>query len=64
MNSLPSRSRMVGVIEESGRLPGWMALASPWIRPNIFSVTGLGGEIVHFVVEQKAEARERSRRCR
>ena len=55
MNSLPSRSTMVGVMDESGRLPGWIALASPCIRPNMFGVAGLGGEVVHLVVEQEAE---------
>ncbi len=31
---------MVGVIDESGRLPGWMAFASPCTRPNMFGVPG------------------------
>ena len=31
--SLPSLSTMVGVIAESGRLPGPMALAGPWMSP-------------------------------
>ena len=30
---LPSFATMVGVIEDSGRLPGAMALDSPWISP-------------------------------
>ena len=31
---------MVGVIEESGAFPGWMALASPWASPNWFGDPG------------------------
>ncbi len=40
MNSLPSFSTMVGVIDDSGRLPGAIAFASPWTRPNMFAVPG------------------------
>src|SRR5208337_1673760 len=32
--SWPSRTRIVGVMELRGRLPGPMALASDWIRPK------------------------------
>jgi hypothetical protein len=31
---------IVGVIEESIRLPGATAFASPWIRPNMFGRPG------------------------
>ena len=41
MNSLPSRSTMVGDIELSGRLPGSIWLALPWIRPNELGTPGL-----------------------
>ena len=41
MNSLPSLRTIVGVIDESGRLPGAIALASPCTRPNMFGVPGL-----------------------
>ena len=34
--SLPSLVTKVGVIDESGRLPGVMELAGPWSRPNMF----------------------------
>ena len=34
MKILPSLVTMVGLMEESGRLPGSMALFLPWIRPN------------------------------
>ena len=40
MNSLPSFSTIVGVIDESGRLPGAIALASPCTRPNMFGAPG------------------------
>jgi len=36
--SWPSFVTRVGVMDESGRLPGTMALASPWMRPNMFGV--------------------------
>ena len=36
--SLPSR--IVGVIDDSGRLPGWMALASSPISPKAFGTPG------------------------
>ena len=41
MATLPSRVRMVGVMEESGRLPGAMALASAPTTPNWFGAPGL-----------------------
>ncbi len=59
MNSLPSRRTMVGVMDESGRLPGAMAFASPCTRPNMFALAGLGGEVVHLVVQQESETRDR-----
>ncbi len=31
-------------MEESGRFSGWMALASPWIKWNMFSVPGLAAK--------------------
>src|SRR5271156_5976016 len=34
-SSLPSFRTIVGVMEESGRLPGPIALASLWIRPSL-----------------------------
>ena len=37
----PSRMRIVGVIDDSGRLPGAIALASPPTTPNIFGEPGL-----------------------
>ena len=36
----PSRIRMVGAMDDSGRLPGAMALASPWTSPNRLGVSG------------------------
>ena len=56
MRSLPSSSTMVGVMADSGRLPGAMALFGPWMRPYILGVPCFGGEVVHLVVEQEAEA--------
>ncbi len=53
--SLPSFRTMVGVIEESGRLPGPMEFAAPWIRPSPLGAPGFRGEIVHFVVEEEAQ---------
>jgi hypothetical protein len=41
MATLPSRVRMVGVIDDSGRLPGAMALASPPTTPNMLGAPGL-----------------------
>src|SRR5579883_3266145 len=41
MNSLPSLSSIVGIMEERGRFMGWIALASPCTSPNIFGVPGL-----------------------
>ena len=55
-NSLPSFTTIVGVIDESGRLPGAIAFASPCTRPNMFGVAGLRREVVHLVVEQEAGA--------
>ena len=37
----PSRSRMVGVIDDRGRLPGAIALASPPTTPNRLGEPGL-----------------------
>jgi hypothetical protein len=31
---------MVGVIAESIRLPGWIALTSPWTSPYMFGLPG------------------------
>ena len=39
--TLPSLLTIVGVIELSGRLPGWIELASPWTRPKMFAVPDL-----------------------
>ncbi|MCY1243792.1 hypothetical protein D9M72_568260 [compost metagenome] len=33
MNGLPSLEMIVGLIDDSGVLPGAIALASPWISP-------------------------------
>ena len=55
-NGLPSWSTMVGDIEDSGRLPGPGALASPPTRPIGVRRAGLGGEVVELVVEQDAGA--------
>ena len=38
--SFPSRSRIVGIIELSGRLPGAIVLASDCVKPNIFGEPG------------------------
>src|ERR1039458_7577829 len=43
-NGLPSRIRIVGTIEESGVLPGWMALNSPWISPYMLASPGFGAK--------------------
>ena len=32
----PSFRTIVGVIDDNGRFPGAIALASPWISPNMF----------------------------
>ena len=39
-HGLPSASTMVGLIEDSGRLPGPGALASPPTSPNAFGAPG------------------------
>ena len=39
----------------SGRLPGAMALAGPWMRPYMLGTPCFGGEVVHLVVEEEAE---------
>ena len=54
MNSLPSLVTIVGLIEESGRLPGAIAFFSPCTRPNMFGAAGPRGEVVHLVVEEEA----------
>ena len=54
-SGLPLRLTMVGAIEERGRLPGAMALASPSRRLVVIGVAGTDGEVVHVVVEQEAE---------
>ncbi len=59
MNGLPSRTTMVGVIEESGRLPRLDGVGFALDQPEHVRLARLGGEIVHFVVQQKAEARNR-----
>ena len=41
MNSLPSFSTIVGVIEDSGRLPGCTALAVPCTSPKALATPGL-----------------------
>ena len=55
-NGLPSFSTMVGVIDDSGRLPGPGSLASKPIKPVGVRRLGLGGEIVELVVEKDAGA--------
>ena len=40
-NTRPSRNTIVGAIDESGRLPGAMALAAPCTRPNMLGTPGL-----------------------
>ena len=55
-NGLPFLSTMVGDIDDSGRLPGPGALASPPIEAIGIGRAGLGGEIVELVVEQDAGA--------
>ena len=55
-NGLPSLSTMVGVIDDSGRLPGPGALASIAEQPVGVRRIRLGGEIVELVVEQDAGA--------
>ena len=55
-NTRPSRSTIVGDIEESGRLPPPGAFASPPTRPIGVRRAGLGGEVVELVVEQDAGA--------
>ena len=37
---LPLCTTMVGVMEESGRFPGPIALADPWIRPSELGTPG------------------------
>ena len=39
-NGLPSLTTMVGIMDDSGRLPGAMALRSPCTRPNMLGVPG------------------------
>ena len=55
-NGLPSFSTMVGVIDDSGRLPGPGALALEAEQPIGIRRVRLGGEIVELVVEQDAGA--------
>ena len=40
MNSAPSRLTIVGLIEDSGRLPGAIAFLAPCTSPNMFGVPG------------------------
>ncbi len=42
--TLPSRVTMVGVMDESGRLCGAMALASPCTSPNMLGAPGLAAK--------------------
>ena len=37
----PSRSTMVGVMEDNGRLPGAIVLGTPCTRPNRLALPGL-----------------------
>ena len=46
---------MVGVMAESGRLPGAMALFGALDEAELVGHAGRGGEVVHLVVEQEAE---------
>ena len=56
MATWPSLSRIVGVMVDSGRLPGAIAFASPPTTPKMFGCAGLGGKVIHLVVEQEAGA--------
>jgi len=55
IKGLPSRTTMVGVMAESGRLPGWIALASPCTSPKHVRAIRLGGKVIHFVIEEEAQ---------
>ena len=48
---------MVGVIEESGPLAGLDGVRFALDQPEHILLAGLGGEIVHLVVQQKTQAR-------
>jgi hypothetical protein len=48
---------MVGVIEESGRLRGCDGVGFALHQAESVGLAGLGGEIVHFVVEQETQPR-------
>src|ERR1700680_3981232 len=50
----PSFSTSVGDIDESGRMPGMIAFASPWTRPSRFGTPG-------FTVKSSISLSERSR---
>ena len=55
-SGLPSFSTMVGVIDDSGRLPGAGRVGVDADQAEGVRRAGLGGEIVEFVVEQHAGA--------
>ena len=55
-NGLPSLSTMVGVIDDSGRLPGPGRVGVEADQPVGVRRARLGGEIVELVVEQHAGA--------
>ena len=52
--TLPSFITIVGAIEDSGRLPGAMALAVALHQPEPVGHAGFDGEVVHLVVQQEA----------
>ena len=53
--SLPSFRTMVGVMAESGRLPGAMELAGPWMRRNMLGTPTL--EVKSSISSLRAKAR-------
>ncbi len=62
-NRPPFVVTMVGVIAESGRLPGAIEFAGPWIRPIHVGHAHLGGEVVHLIIHKEAKALHRDARA-
>lgn len=52
-NTLPSLVTIVGLMDDSGRLPGAMEFLSPCTNPYRF-FADFGGEIIHFIIQEEA----------
>ena len=57
-HGLPSLKTSVGVMEESGRLPGETAFASPLNQAITIRRARFSGEVIHLIIQQHTSARD------